>query len=575
MIRVLSTNIVSPLGTDTEQNYLAVKAGKSALRTISGWQGLPESITASVFSPEQSEALKVEGYTRFESLAIRSVADALAKAGIEVRGSNTVFILSTTKADVEELSSDQNTDGDYHSPAACAARIAAHFGISTRPIVSCNACISGVAAQILADRLLSCGYYDYAVVCGADCTSAFTAAGFLSFKSLSPLPCRPFDIERLGLNLGEAAATIVFAREQQDSPTEGWRLVRGSMDNDAYHLSAPIPSGEGARKVLERALGDFDRSRLAFISAHGTATMFNDQMESVAIRDAGLSQLPLSALKGWYGHTLGASGVLESIIGMKSVEDGTVLPVRGFCEIGVSGKVNISSELRSTKARAFVKMISGFGGCNASALYSLEPCGDEAKAGGAEAEAGGFELDCSHSVRLTDSSLCIDGKEFEVEARGKELLTEIYRKHIGDYPKFYKMDLLGRLVFLASELLIKQEGETPEASGRAVVLFNHSSSIVADRSHLATIEDRSRFYPSPSVFLYTLPNIVTGEIAIRHGYKAETSLYILEDRDPGLMAQVIRSSFAKSEIRDMVCGWADCSEADCFEADLKIIHKKQ
>ena len=552
---------------DTEQNYLAVKAGKSALRPVEGWQGLPESITASVFSPDESEALKVEGYTRFESLAIRSVSDALAKAGIDPSGSNTVFILSTTKADVEELSSDERTDGDYHNPAACAARIAAHLGISTRPIVSCNACISGVSAQILADRLLSAGYYRYAVVCGADCTSAFTAAGFLSFKSISPLPCRPFDIERLGLNLGEAAATIVFARGQDDDRRESWRLVRGCMNNDAYHLSAPIPNGEGARKALERTLGDFDHSRLAFISAHGTATMFNDQMESVAIRDAGLSELPLTALKGWYGHTLGASGVLETIISMKAVEDGTVLPVRGFSEIGVSGKVNISPELRSTGAKAFVKMISGFGGCNASALYSLEPCG-------AEAEAGGFELGCSHSVRLTDSSLTIDGREIATEARGRDLLTEIYRKHIGDYPKFYKMDPLGRLVFIASELLVKQEKEAPEGSGRAVLLFNRSSSIVADRSHLSTIEDRDKFYPSPSVFLYTLPNIVTGEIAIRHGYKAETSLYILEDRDPKLMSEVVRASFAKSEIRDMVCGWADCSSADSFEAELKIIHKK-
>ena len=103
------------------------------------------------------------------------------------------------------------------------------------------------------------------------------------------------------------------------------------------------------------------------------------------------------------------------------------------------------------------------------------------------------------------------------------------------------------------------------------MLFNRTSSIVSDRKHIATIDDPDVFFPSPSVFLYTLPNIVTGEIAIRHGYTGETSLYILEDKNIETMAAIVKSSFAMSESPLMITGWADCSAEDTFEAELSLL----
>lgn len=580
MVKVLSTNIVSPLGMTAEENWQAVLAGKSALRRLGGWRNIPEPFVASAFTDGQIESLAVPGMSRFESMVLRSVGDAVSRSGIDTGDGRTVFILSTTKADVEELPSDGVGFGNYRRPAEVAERIAAQFGIApSAVIVCCNACISGISAQVLADRLLSTGRYDNAVVCGADCVTAFCAAGFLSFKSLSPEPCRPFDIDRLGLNLGEGAATVVFTRE--DSPLEGrWHFVDSCLDNDAYHLSAPSPAGSGALKALQSVMQGRESGSLAFLNAHGTATMFNDQMESVAIQKAGLSDVPLTALKGWYGHTFGASGVIEAVISMKSAEEGTVLPVRGFREIGVSGKINISSVLRHTDRRSFLKMISGFGGCNGAALYSMDVPGKSSGTGCGEcaSRSGNHEpaeLQCPHSVRLTESSLEIDGVRQDVTEHGKALLTEIYRKHIGDWPKYFKMDLLGRLVFLASELLLRPEGDCGD-SERATVLFNRTSSIVSDRSHIASYSREGNFFPSPSVFLYTLPNIVTGEIAIRHGYTGETSLYILDRRNREMMEDVVRSTFAMSgNLRSMLCGWVDCSGEDCFEASLCLINKMQ
>lgn len=575
MLKVVSTNIVSPLGMSSQENWHAVMQGRSALRRLENYKGIPLPFVASVFTPEQAEDLAIDGFTRFESLAIRSVTEALTHTDLDVHGERTIFILSTTKADVEELGFAEERDGDYHRPALSAQRIAEYVGIGGGAIVCCNACISGVSAQILADRLISAGHYDNAVVCGADLVSSFTASGFLSFKSLSNEACRPFDADRQGLNLGEAAATIVFTRA--DSLREGdWLFERGEMDNDAFHLSTPAPSGEGARKVLEAVMKGRNASELAFVSAHGTATMFNDQMESVAIEKAGLSAVPLTALKGWFGHTLGASGVLEVIWGMMAVSESVVLPLRGFREIGVSGKVNVSSELRATDKNSFLKMISGFGGCNAAALYRRVREEMERETAPELKETAHLKGETApslkelHRVHILPDGVTLDGKPLPIQSQGAGLLSEIYRKHVGDYPKYHKMDALSRLAFLATELLLSR-GDVPQDSGRATILFNRTSSVVADRCHLGSIAKPGEFYPSPSVFLGTLPNIATGEIAIRHGYTGETSLYITDFRDEALMKKVVSSSFSQGGFRSLICGFVDCDRGDSFEADLKIL----
>ena len=590
MLKVVSTNIVSPLGMSSQENWRAVMQGRSALRRLENYKGIPLPFVASVFTPEQVEDLAIDGFTRFESLAIRSVTEALTHTDLDVHGERTIFILSTTKADVEELGFTAERDGYYHRPALSAQRIAGHIDIGGGAIVCCNACISGVSAQILADRLISAGHYDNAVVCGADLVSSFTVSGFLSFKSLSNEACRPFDADRQGLNLGEAAATIVFTRA--DSLREGdWLFECGEMDNDAFHLSTPAPSGEGARKVLEAVMKGRDASELAFISAHGTATMFNDQMESVAIEKAGLSAVPLTALKGWFGHTLGASGVLEVILGMMAVSESVVLPLRGFSEIGVSGKVNLSSEFRATDKNTFLKMISGFGGCNAAALYRRVREGKERETAPELKETAHLmgeavpSLKELHRVHILPGGVTLDGKPLPIQSQGAGLLSEIYRKYVGDYPKYHKMDALSRLAFLATELLLSRD-DVPQDSGRATILFNRTSSVVADRCHLGSIAKPGEFYPSPSVFLGTLPNIATGEIAIRHGYTGETSLYITDFRDEALMKKVVISSFSQGGFRSLICGFVDCESVDGgfvnsefvdgdrvdrFEADLKIL----
>ena len=563
MISVLATNITSPLDFTTEQNYRAVRSGVTALKRYGGhlplkgdggsWN-LPEPFTASLFSEEQRAALATPGYTFFEAIAIRSVREALSRVAFDLASPRVIFILSTTKGNIGQ------------SPTMAAQRIAEAVGITTKPIVVCNACVSGLSAQLLADRLLSAGFYDYAIVVGAEQQSKFIVSGFQSLKAVSAEPCRPFDIERNGLNPGEAAATIVF-EAQAEERSSAWHLVQGAVCNDAYHTVSPSPKAEGCARAIEQAMAGRDKSRLATVCVHGTATLFNDQMESVAIQKTGLSGIPLSALKGYFGHTMGAAGVLETIMTMCATDDGVVLPSKGFAEVGVSGKVSISGGARQTNGTSFLKLLSGFGGCNVAVLYTKDTS-IRFKGSNCQLSMVNCQFKKTHTVRISSG----DGK----------LPADIYKQQIGDYPKIYKMDILSRLAFVTAELLKRQGAEgvrvapehiherkkEQEMLNTSIILFNHSSSIVADRQFLSTINDVENFFPSPSVFVYTLPNIAAGEIAIRHHVTGETSFYILPQKDEALMQQILEATLNATGARSVVSGWVDAESDTSFECEL-------
>lgn len=555
MAYVLADNIISPLGQTSEENFLSVKTGKSAIRTYASHEwGIPEPFAASLL------------FEDFEGLAFQSAKRALEESKIKANQSNVVFILSSTKGNVEDM-----------TPLADSAeKIASRLGITTPPMVVCNACISGLSALILASRLLDLGMYDYAVVCGCDTPKRFIVSGFQSLKALSHEPCRPFDMERFGLNLGEAAATMVLSKEKVCCSS--WQIHHGFIKNDAFHISAPSKNAEGLLCALKETLEDTDKEDLALINAHGTATLFNDQMESVAIERAGVSAIPTNALKGYFGHTLGAAGILETILSMKALDDHLVLGTRGFQELGVSGKINISSEHRKTDKHSFVKMLSGFGGCNATICASSQE--EKASSHVRKMTLPRFTYKKTHLVQVRPDGVLVDGRNLVVNGMGDDanVLFAIYKRYIGNYPKFYKMDQLCKLGFVTSELLLQTEGSTSVETtrqDRAVVLFNHSSSVDADRKYMATISDKDNYFPSPSVFVYTLPNIVTGEIAIRNKYQGETSFYILPRRNDKQMEEVLQATFCDPQTQSVLTGWIDYEDASHFEAELWIVEREK
>lgn len=372
IISKIADNIISPLGYTTEENYTHVLAGETRLRTNLRAFDLPEAFCGSLLdrvAVEQrfeAEIGRGAAYTLFEKLCILSAHQAIAAAGIDPASSNVLFVLSTTKGNVSYLSESLTDERCFL--AASAEKVASHFSNPHIPILVSNACISGVSAQILAIRALLGRKYEYVVVIGCDLLSAFIVSGFQSFKALSPCPCQPYDKDRIGLNLGEAVGTLVFKGGEVEDPSV-WQYVACSLHNDANHISGPSRTGEGVYRVLSDILKQVSIDEIALINTHGTATVYNDEMESIALHRAQLDGIPVNGFKGYYGHTLGAAGVVETILSMKTIEQGFVLPTKGFKTPGTSYSLSVSNELRTTSKRTFIKTISGFGGCNAGIAY--------------------------------------------------------------------------------------------------------------------------------------------------------------------------------------------------------------
>ena len=250
--------------------------------------------------------------------------------------------------------------------------VAEYFGFINQPIVVSNACISGILAMITGMRLIQSGQYENAVIAGADVISKFILSGFQSFQAISPVPCKPFDINREGISLGEGAATIILSLNQTNA--QDIKVMGGSVSNDANHISAPSHTGEELSQAIKKALDEahISSSAIDFISAHGTATVYNDEMEAKAITLSNLQTVPVNSLKGYYGHTLGAAGLIESIVSVHSLKKNLFIPTFGFKEIGIPVPLNICTDLLPGNFKNCLKIASGFGGCNAAVVFSKQ-----------------------------------------------------------------------------------------------------------------------------------------------------------------------------------------------------------
>ena len=618
MITILSHNITSPLGFTSQENFEAILDGKSALRRNISCFGLPEKVCASLFDRDTIESevaakgIDSSRYTFFEKIAILSATDAIASAGIDPSSDDVIFIISSTKGNVDYLEVDEYDERCFLSGSA--KKIADYFGNPNIPVTVSNACISGLSAQILAERLLLSGQYRTAVVIGADTLSKFIISGFQSFMALSATECRPYDKWRNGLNLGEAAATLVLSRLDANntgnltdsadtlvrnadcvadisgvdkSASYRWHLASTSSHNDANHISGPSRTGQGAYLVLKDLIKDCDIDDIAFINAHGTSTLYNDEMESIAIHRAGLDKVPVNGLKGFYGHTLGAAGIVETILSTMALDKGLILPTRGYSEPGTSRELNLDSKLRKTNGRTFIKLLSGFGGSNAGVRFikTLSPgSADSTEASASQAEKEFKSIDTAAINSAGNGTTGITTKVIDeiiitptgikhgdrCEDRTEDSLTELYREKCGNYPKFFKMDNLCKLGFIASEIILS-DFPKEEKEECAVILFNRDGSLNTDRNYMKTICDTTNFFPSPATFVYTLANIVTGEIAIRHKIFGETSFYILDKEDAELQKKIVDSTFLTSSPKMILTGWVEYDNSHDYYAHFQLI----
>lgn len=366
-VYVLADNVISPLGMDAEENFDNLLAGNSGLHYLDKNPYTKEKIPLGSLEWENifnsCKEHKITGHTKFDSLVLLSLSKAIAESGIQTSADNVIFILSTTKGNIDHL----GTDNEKAHLWSTAKVVQNHFNTAHLPLVISNACISGVVAINMAKRLLAAGRYNHAVVCGADILSEFVVSGFLSFKSLSTEPCKPFDASRDGLSLGEGAGSLVFSVEKPlNQPII--EVISGASSNDANHISGPSRTGEGLYLAIRETLAEANLLP-DYISAHGTATPYNDDMESKALNRNNLNRIPVNSFKGFTGHTLGAAGTIESIYGIHCMRKNILIKSIGYNDFGVAEEISVIEKNEPKKINEFLKIASGFGGCNAAVLF--------------------------------------------------------------------------------------------------------------------------------------------------------------------------------------------------------------
>lgn len=376
-IYITDYNCITPLGFDVDSNWEALLAGKSgvALHKIIDNQ---DAFYASVIDSEKLDKefrrvftgnIHFE-FTRLEKMLLLSIKPLVEKHTVT---ENTAFILSTTKGNISLLKNQAELpEGTYLSKLA--QKIADFFGFKTKPIVVSNACVSGVMAIAVAKNMIQAGKYKDAFVIAGDEISEFVISGFNSFQAIGSEPCKPYDKNRNGINIGEAVAAAYITSEASENEKLRFKVLGDSAINDANHISGPSRTGDGLYGSIRNAMMEAKVSakQIDFISAHGTATLYNDEMESIAFNRMELQNIPLNSMKGYYGHCLGASGLLESIISMESALQNTLIPSKNFEEMGVTQPLNIIKENQPANIRYILKTASGFGGCNAAIV--LEKC---------------------------------------------------------------------------------------------------------------------------------------------------------------------------------------------------------
>ncbi|MFC5979123.1 beta-ketoacyl synthase N-terminal-like domain-containing protein [Flavobacterium salmonis] len=371
-IYINETNCITPLGFDVDSNIEAILRSDSGIQLHSDVSLMPNSFYASIISDENinnsfAEISSETKYSRLEKMMILALEPIIKNSGVELN-SKTALILSTTKGNVTAL---KDNSGDSFNNAhldVLAKNIANFFKFQTQPIVVSNACVSGILAVSVAKRMIQSELYDTIFVVAGDEVSEFVLSGFNAFQAMSELPCKPYSKNRTGVSLGEAVAAVLISAEAKNTKI---KIIGDSSINDANHISGPSRTGEGLFRSIQNALKEaqIEGNKLDYISAHGTATPYNDEMEAIALNRLDLQNVPINSLKGFYGHTLGASGLLETVIAIESANRNMLFESKGFDEIGVSETINLIEKNEEATIHFFLKTASGFGGCNTAVIF--------------------------------------------------------------------------------------------------------------------------------------------------------------------------------------------------------------
>ena len=582
-VYISSSYMITSLGSGVQENFEAALQGQSGVHMCLDTTKSQNPVMAGIIDPAVFEELseKYDGscgfgsYTDAELLVINCVENVVGDAGLPER---TGLVIASAKGNVAmlegrcgapktqqvtDLQSELTTQGSklpqcsenqsgassrkasypQHLQENRLNRVGEFFGIDESDVYYIsNACISGVSALIFARRMILSGRYDNMIVVGVDVQNRFIISGFASFKSLSPELCRPYDASRCGLNLGEACGAVMLTKT---GTSDLVAIDGGSASDDANHISGPSRTGDGLYFAMRDAMSEsgVGPADVDMLQMHGTATAYNDEMESKAAGLAGLSDVPAQSLKPYFGHTMGASGIIETILAAEELKRGIFLGVKGFEELGVPVPLNVSAENRLiTNPHHCLKTASGFGGTNAAVLLSF---GTPAHA---SAKKTSSALNPVRRVQISQGQVNVDETSAFVSSQTDfhTFSREAFKSREEANMKFYKMDDLCKLGYLASAWLLDGIEYGEEECG--IVMSGKYGCLDTDIRHQQIIDSEGDSSASPAVFVYTLPNVVAAEISIRHHIKGENIWFWSEDKT---MSDIKKYAYILAASRDL------------------------
>ena len=384
-ISITGLGIVSAIGMNLDENLNSLQNSRSGISSIDLINDLQENFLGGEIKLTNQELSLIafgkdqqEVFPRSLLLSLIAAKQAWGENNISPK-IKTVIIGATTVGgmDLAEkiLEKDVRIQTLAHNPSGIITDyLADYFHLDEFKTTISTACSSTANAIILGSRMIKNGLADRVLVGGGDALTKFTVNGFNSLRIYDTDFCKPFDNNRKGLNLGEAAAYIVLENDKSLSITKNKKvasILGWGNANDAYHQTASSPNGEGAQKAMQLALeeADLKPEDIDYINAHGTATVNNDLSEGRAIETLfGKNQL-FSSTKGYTGHTLAAAGVVECIYSILSIKNKTIFPTLNhnilMPELKVKPVINIKKDItiNTVLSNSF-----GFGGNNATII---------------------------------------------------------------------------------------------------------------------------------------------------------------------------------------------------------------
>jgi 3-oxoacyl-[acyl-carrier-protein] synthase II len=296
-------------------------------------------------------------------------------AGLENVPHDAKLFTATTKLGIDNLERmrhGKGADAGDILPSSMAGMVSQKLGLKETGVNVSASCASSTIAIAQASAMIASGRTDAVLICCADMVTEFTFSGFSSLRIVSSVPCRPFDKDRSGLNLGDGAAALLLmgGKRVRKENRQGVAVIKGwGIASDAYHITSPAPDGSGLVAAIDGALNraKLRHDQISAVSAHGTGTVHNDLMELTAFHKVfGEHAVPVYSAKGSTGHTVGAAGGIEVALATRALEEGVVPPTAGFQNPEKGAEGWVSSKPVYFEGNYILTSNSGFGGINAA-----------------------------------------------------------------------------------------------------------------------------------------------------------------------------------------------------------------